>query len=62
MREIKIYALKVIFAVYGACGNTINSIFKSKVTDFRMPISIINNLTSTDQTKLLFCSKYLSRL
>ena len=35
---------------------------KSKETDFRMPNLIINNLTSTDQTKLHFYSKCLSRL
>ena len=28
--------------------------FQSKETDFRMSNSIINNLTSTDQTKLFF--------
>ena len=36
--------------------------FKSKETNFRMSHSIINNLTFTDQTKLLFYLKYLSRL
>ena len=36
--------------------------FKSKGTDFRMSNSIINNLTSTDQTKILFYSEYLSKL
>ena len=36
--------------------------FKSKETDFCMSNSIINNLTSTNQTKLLFYAKCLSRL
>ena len=36
--------------------------FKSKETDFRMLNSIIHNLTSTNQTKLFFNAKCLSRL
>ena len=48
--------------IYPKPSISISGHFKLKETNFRMSNLIINNLTSTNQTKLLFNSKYLSRL